>query len=1019
MRNLMFYLGVFALAPNAFAQTGPGGVGNSTTNPFWVDVETTGGANGLFVSSLDDFSGNGGNVQQTNSSLQPQYVSDVFNGKVDALEFNGGQGLVTGNIPAFDGNSYYDTYLCGQILDNNILSVPLGIISSSGATPFSTGVLTQSGENRAVGRNGGQGRHTLLNTSLAFHVFQNRYDVSAGAMEGRVDFAHASLNPSCFGALPVIHDSVWVGGSSTGYHMDGYIAEAFVFNTPLNTAEDKILQNYISSKYGTTISNDFYAYDTDYGLGVIGIGQDDASNNHLNSIGNGIVRIEKGSLNDGEYLFIGDNGETLGVLDSDVPPSLANSVRYKRIWRADEPSDIGGITLTFELDALTDFSLNPANYRLLIDHTDDVFSAVDVIMTGVYDAINKTVTFTNVDFDAGDYFTLAGELSINIVSVQTGPWSDINTWNCSCIPQSLNNIRIATGHTVTLDQNADIEILEIESGASLVWSGSELIEIFGDVTIDGTIDMGTDGVMELDGLDEQHVDLNSVEVAFNDLTLENSDSVILDNGTVLIDGLLSPNSGVFDFSAGSLIINSTSGLTTGRVGPVGINCSFNGNATVRRFLPPGVAGNRNLASPVIGATLSDWDQDLAISGAGFPDGCAYGDTTASGCYFSVKKYFISQYQDVTSITYPLTNGTGFEVFVGDDLSVWSGATIEVTGTLNDNDVSTVIPNGWHIAGNPFASPVLYSQAITTNFVSDYFYVYDAQSGSYQWYDQVSNTSSIPQLAGGLIASGQGIWVTGFGSLVFPQSSKTSSAATFMRSNQVVDEINLTLKENNSTHYSVLGIGFNDAASDSYDTLDIQTMSVGREQASSLYMELNDVKVTKNYIYNDGFNKSFDLTFKCLKDAYYSISTSNLVSFGAYENVYLIDHELNEMVNLSVEDHYTFYAEKGVSDRFTIVLSNEHLNSNTFLAVENNAITNNGIEIGITQMGNLLNLNTSADLSKPVELRLTNTLGQEIVNLGSIDLSNNQKVLTLPDNLSGVYVVVVNSEIGITTKKIIL
>ncbi len=1005
----------------AFPQTGPGGVGNSSTNPYWIDVHTNGGSNGTAVSSMNDYSGNGANAVQANATEQPVYTTNAVNGK-SALSFSGGQCLISPAVSSLNAPNYLNYYVVSQINDYATLSIPFNIdYGSPNYLDAFSGLLIQSGIVKSYGRNQSNALKTVnIGNPAGFNVLESRYNLSAATLESRLNFSSIATLSSVNKPGPPTHESLWLGGKSGVYNIDGLISEVFVFNFQLNTAQEKIVQNYISAKFGTAISNDMYAYDTNYGLGVVGIGQDDASNNHLNSQGNGVVRISKSSLNNGDYLFIGHDDVPLSSMAYDVPASMINAARFQRVWRADEPVDIGTITLVFDLDPSTDFSADPNNYRLLIDHTDSDFSVVDLNLAGTYNAATNEITFTNVDLQAGDYFTLAGDAPQDIISITTGLWSQPTTWNCSCVPGALDKVTIDNTHTVTLDMDASVLKLTINPTGNLTWDANQNLELTDSLKVYGTLAMGTSGQVSFMGNSAQVIDLNNNVVDFTNVFISNTGSgVTLANGTLQLNGLLSFNSGNFDYTAGTLIVNSVSSTTTGRVGPIPIGVTLSGTATVRRNLPAGVAGERTISSPVIGANLSEWDADIAISGTGFPDGCAYGN---NGCYFSCKRFIggelTADYIDVTNPNEPLLSGIGYELFIGDDLNTFSGATLKSTGTLRDYQDYTLnypdIKQGWNIVGNPYACPILFSQ-IQTSYIGNYFYIYDAQSGSYQWYDGASNTSSIPEFANGIIAIGQGFWIKTGGTpgLTFTQSLKsTTGTGTFIRQSDTPDQsIYLTLKQEGTTYKNVVSIDFNQISLDNYDSLDVEAFTLGKQKSASLYIIADDIKLAKNYLSNDGRDKINQLSIKILNDGYYSIDVSNFENQYKYKYITLYDNLTHQKIDLRKYPHYSFYSEEGEFDRFTLILSNDRVVGNSTMV---STLTDD--EVVISQIGNAVNVQSKEVIEGETNLTIYNLLGQELIFSTTFEIQKGDNVIVVPENLSGVYIVVVESANGITTKK---
>ncbi|MBK6524642.1 MAG: hypothetical protein IPG07_03245 [Crocinitomicaceae bacterium] len=82
--SLLFFL----IASPFPGQIGPGVIGNSATNPLWLDAHTMGGTNGAAISSWTDYSGNNISAAQPITTKQPTFVTGAINNK-DAIDFNG------------------------------------------------------------------------------------------------------------------------------------------------------------------------------------------------------------------------------------------------------------------------------------------------------------------------------------------------------------------------------------------------------------------------------------------------------------------------------------------------------------------------------------------------------------------------------------------------------------------------------------------------------------------------------------------------------------------------------------------------------------------------------------------------------------------------------------------------------------------------------------------------------------------------------------------------------------------
>lgn len=403
------------------AQTGPGGVGNSSNIGVWLDVHTMGGTNGAGVGQWTDYSGNNVHAVQSNFAKQPIYLTNQINGR-SALDFNTLKNMRCPANPNMNNILYFDWYVVGEVDNFNMLSIPF--MADYGATPaldVFAGFLTQSGLPASSFSHNSSGhlRKANFTNSSGPNLYQGQYNRSNNTVNARLNFnLNNTNNQNTFNTA--IHEGFDIGGKETSYRMDGRMSEIFVLNFQLNTAEQKILENYISAKYGISISNVMYDYASAHGLGVVGIGRDNGSNEHLASQGNGVVLINNPSdLNDGEYVFIGHDDVSINSLSTDFPAIIVDGTRLERTWRISKTGDAGTLDIKFDLDPSTDFSsANPSSYRLLVDG-DGVFSTSDQIIEGVYNSIENSIQFTGVTFNDGDFFTLAGKAPL--IFIQSPP----------------------------------------------------------------------------------------------------------------------------------------------------------------------------------------------------------------------------------------------------------------------------------------------------------------------------------------------------------------------------------------------------------------------------------------------------------------------------------------------------------------------------------------------------------------------------------------------------------------------
>src|ERR1700719_1352004 len=86
--------------------------------------------------------------------------------------------------------------------------------------------------------------------------------------------------------------------------------------------------------------------------------------------------------------------------------------------------------------------------------------------------------------------------AINYTSVANGNWSSSATWSPSGVPGSGDNVTINT--TVTLNANESVDSITINSGKTLIVSGSDNLLVYGNYTNNGTFTYTT-GTVEFKG----------------------------------------------------------------------------------------------------------------------------------------------------------------------------------------------------------------------------------------------------------------------------------------------------------------------------------------------------------------------------------------------------------------------------------------------------------------------------------------------------------------------------------------
>lgn len=1004
------------------AQTGPGGVGDNSSNHVWLDAHALGFADGAQVALWNDLSGNSSDFNQANSDQQPVYNTTGISG-IPSLTFDGFNDILTsGSIPALESSEI--TYFI--VYDRTTTTSDI-IINADYASSFNKWRTYMN-----------PGQNTIISAHYSPTIKWVRYTDPAGASFYSTHITPTNIRTYNQGVLgmsrnltyttPTGHNSIYLGNrdpeTESNYTFTGEIAEVVVFNSQLNDLERILVENYLGVKYNMSIPTDLYDYEATHRFGLVALGND-GTNTQTTAQGAGILEISGATeMGSNEYFLVAhDDFAPDEYNETDLPPTLPDHQRLERTWRVGETGEVGTTTLTFNLGTF-DFAASDS-YRLLVD-TDGTFTDATAL-AGTYDAGSSSITFT-VDMEDGDFFTLAGIQEIlNIHSITDGNWSETATWDCGCIPSINDSVFIDPGTTVSIDTDGNAHFLEVVAGGSLEASTDNNLNLVGNWQINGSVNL-SNGSVSLIGSTPQTVGISTISLDsgfVHDIIVNNSSAgnVEFASGKFVLDGTLSPNQGNIVIGAGAeFIIASISATEGGRVGEIIAPTTISGNFSVQRNLPAGVSDWRNLCSPVVGSTFDDWDPDLAMSGPGFPDGCAY--DPEDPCFKSVRYTDHSIEVFILNSYEPITNGRGFDVFVGNSLETFNGSTITSKGTLNGSgDVVESFTTGWTIMGNPYASPIAYQSLDKTSPIGKYYYVYDAASGVYQWYDEVSGTSSVPEITSeGLIATGQAVWIfaNSAGTVTFRQSDKRNANATFFRGS-TPDNTALAIKlsEKGATYNCALYLEELAEATDGMDeAFDIRHFSKGNERGPAINILQGGELFRKNYINNDGRDKTFALAFEVKNTGHYTISAENWANFRSYNKILLHDSKTGQTVNLK-EINYIFDASAGenAKDRFKLVLTNEEEIVSEEGLINSSTPSENAIKI--VQMDHLIDIIADQTYEQLTEITVTNILGQTEVYTITKQLVNGSNLVQLPATLKGVHIIQVKNGENIINQKVIL
>jgi hypothetical protein len=446
------------------------------------------------------------------------------------------------------------------------------------------------------------------------------------------------------------------------------------------------------------------------------------------------------------------------------------------------------------------------------------------------------------------------------------------------------------------------------------------ITVTGNMSNTGGTFTPQNGAINFAGTAAQTISGNTM--TFSNITVNNSAGVSTLSAQKLT-GTLTVTSGTFTSNTAefTLISNASTGITA-RVAALTTG-SIAGNqwAVKRRILTTGTSTATaywdDFSSPMTSSTLSDWDNEMYLSGVGGADGSA-------GTFKSVRRWQgTSNYTNVTSLI-SLTPGEGYCVWTATTLSTLTAFTMDTKGTPNSGAITRNHAGaGYFLQGNPYPSQIDWALLSKTN-VGDYFFILDESLQDYATWDGSTGTGT-GKLAtsGGVINSSQGFLIeaTGAGSISFDESDKVSTNVDFVKvavpQNMVKfnfsNESGKQVGQKNMIHF------VNDADNfvDGFDIPFVRAPYDDDQRYDSRMFALSGRELVKNTLnLNDNVHE-IPVSFRPAKGGSYSISFEGIELLEGYDCIVLEDVFLNKFVSIKANSSYSFTQANDGERRFVV------------------------------------------------------------------------------------------------------
>ena len=410
------------------------------------------------------------------------------------------------------------------------------------------------------------------------------------------------------------------------------------------------------------------------------------------------------------------------------------------------------------------------------------------------------------------------------------------------------------------------------------------------------------------------------------LTVDNTAGLTLNNGGVRVVQTLALTNGNLTTSS-SQMLTLLSTPTAGTALVVNTNGSVTGPATMQRAIDPafnGGLGYRHYSSPVVSTTLSD----IAAGTPGFTPmyNTAYNTAAVPGSVTPFPNVFG---YDQSRVTLPGNTLAAFDQgffvplasdvmppMVGYTVNIAANNVVDLSGTLNNGPQSrsnltrgALANSGWQLLGNPYPSPIDFSQTtgVTRTNVDDAVYVYQSTGQYVGMYRSYVNGFGTPQLA-----AMQGFFTRvttagTAGTLALNNAIRVTTFATTPSFNKPTADTRPQVKlrlQSSSPLIDETYVYFEQGATAGFDPR-YDAYKLANSTGLNLSSLITNDELSVNGLAPLVAATTVPLNVGVPAVGTYTLNAVDLLNFGAGTQVFLLDTQTGARINLASQPMYTF------------------------------------------------------------------------------------------------------------------